>query len=154
LGVVENILNSTYTCGWVWLSCDLGVFLSAEDLGVENILNSTYTCGWVWLSCDLGVFLSAEDLGMVENILKVVSRELSAVEVMQVFKGHVNPVSRLQTGLFNFIRDKLLDGIVPGKGRRDEAVEAFLANVVPSLTPVEVRWWEVGIPATRHQISF
>lgn len=75
---------------------------------------------------------------MVENILKVVSRELSAVEVMQVFKGQVTPVARLQTGLFNFVREKLLGGIPPGKGRRDEAVEAFLANVVPSLRPVEV----------------
>lgn len=75
---------------------------------------------------------------MVENILKVVSRELSAVEVMQVFKGEVKPVARLQTGLFNFVRERLLGGILPGKGRRDEAVAAFLANVITSLRPVEV----------------
>ena len=75
---------------------------------------------------------------MVEEILKVVSRELSVVEVMQVFKGEVKPAQRLQPSLFNFIKDKLLDGVTPAMSKKQEAVGAFLANVKPSLQAVEV----------------
>ena len=78
------------------------------------------------------------DLGMVEQILKVISRELSVVEVMQVFKGQVEPAQRLQPGLFNFVREKLLDGEIPTKERKDQAVTAFLENCIPSLERVEV----------------
>lgn len=74
----------------------------------------------------------------MEDILKVVSRELSALEVMQVFKGEVAPVQRLRPGLLNFVKEKLLDGDTPCKADRDRAVEAFLANLVPSLRAVEV----------------
>lgn len=87
------------------------------------------------MSCDL-LCLSA-DLGMVENILKVISRELSVVEVMQVFKGQVEPAQRLQPSLFNFLREKLLDGVTPTKGRREQAVTFFLANCIPTLRAVE-----------------
>lgn len=75
---------------------------------------------------------------MVENILKVISRELSAVEVMQVFKGQVTPVERLQSGLFNFVRHKITDGVLPTKGLKNQAALTFLKNVIPSLRPIEV----------------
>lgn len=75
---------------------------------------------------------------MVEEILKVISRELSVVEVMQVFKGEVKAAQRLQPGLFNFVKDKLLNGATPTMSKKQEAVKAFLANVEPSLRAVEV----------------
>lgn len=75
---------------------------------------------------------------MVEEILKVVSRELSVVEVMQVFKGEVKAAQRLQPSLFNFIKDKLLNGATPARSKMQESVGAFLANCEPALRAVEV----------------
>lgn len=75
---------------------------------------------------------------MVEQILKVVSRELSVVEVMKVFKGEVAPVERLQPCLYSWVREKLLEGAVPTPGRKQQAVEAFLANCKSTLEVHEV----------------
>lgn len=91
------------------------------------------------MSCDCDVYAaSSEDLGKVEDILKVISRELSVVEIMQVFKGQVAPAERLQPGLYSYIRDKLLNGDTPYTGRMVPAVTAFLANTIPTLQAVEV----------------
>ena len=57
---------------------------------------------------------------------------------MQVMKGQVAPAERLQPGLYNYIRDKLLNGDTPYTGRLVPAVDAFLANVIPTLRAVEV----------------
>ena len=84
------------------------------------------------------IFAESGELSMVEQILKVVSRELSVVEVMQVFKGQVEPAQRLQPSLFNFVRDKLLDGAEPTKQRCDQAVAALLTNCRPSIEAVKV----------------
>ena len=78
------------------------------------------------------------DLGMVEQILKVVSRELSVVEVMKVFKGETAPAERLQPSLFGWVREKLLHGDIPTPGRQQQAVEAFLENCKDSLALHEV----------------
>lgn len=84
--------------------------------------------------CDFTV----ADYGVVENILKVISRELSVVEVMRVFKGEIGPAERLQPSLFNYIRERLLNGEEPTLARRQQAVEALLANCKSSLVAIEV----------------
>ena len=75
---------------------------------------------------------------MMEEALKVISRELSVVEVMQVFKGEVGPASRLQPCLLKFVQDRLLDGKEPTRERRDGAVGVFLTGCKPALVEAEV----------------
>ena len=70
----------------------------------------------------------------------MVSKELSVMEVMQVMKGEeLSAINRLQPCLFQFLRHKLLNGAIPTKSKKQEAVATFLANCEEAIRAVEVR---------------
>jgi len=74
---------------------------------------------------------------MVEQLLQTISRELSVVEVMGVFRGSIDPIQQLQPALINFVREHCLNGAKPTPDRREQAVETFLAGCIPGVTMVE-----------------
>ena len=80
----------------------------------------------------------AGSVSLLEQLLKVISRELTVGEVFQIMQGKVDSLERIQLDLRDFIRDKLLGGAETTKERKKEAVSLFLQHLKPSLEEIKV----------------
>ena len=76
---------------------------------------------------------------MVEMLLKAISHQISVIEVMSVFQGNTDPLSKLQQPLLNFLEDKVLYGATPTPEKKEVAVRNFLTHCQSSIRAVEVR---------------
>lgn len=82
--------------------------------------------------------LCSGHVSMLEQFLKMISRELKVREVMKILLGDVGCLERTQPNFQDFIKNKLLDGEEANKERKDEAICRFLETVQPSIEAIEV----------------